>query len=314
MAKRKFYRYPLYLLARFGAGLLSLLPRNWALALANGAGYLGYELVSRQRTKILENLKLAYGETMTSAERNSMGRRVMGHMLRTAVDFLRFPKFSREKAASFVDAGNAYSFCKDILQEGRGLIIMTAHLGNWELLPRMFGLEGFRGGVVGRRIYYEPYNRWIVVLRTFVGFQTIYQNEAVRKIHHHLKAGEIVGLLPDQDRDSVRGIFVDFFGKPAYTTVAPVKFAMHAQAPMLPMFMVRVPGNSYKIVLGNLIRPKIEADGREASVRKYTEAWMKDFEAVIRQYPDQWGWMHDRWKTRPPEAKAGELKETVKPL
>ncbi len=308
MAKRRFYRYPLYLLTRLGAGILLILPRDWALALARGAGHLSFELVSRQRTKILENLKLAYGDTKTPGEQETIGRRVMGHMLQTAVDFLRFARLSREKADSFVETGEAYSVCKDILQEGKGLIIMTAHVGNWELLAGILGLQGFRGGVVGRRIYYEPYNRWIVGLRASVGVQTIYQDEAVRKIHKHLKAGEIVGLLPDQDRDRVRGIFADFFGVPAFTTVAPVKIAMAAEAPILPAFMVRMPGNRYKLLLGDVLRPRVEHGDRQTSIRKYTEAWMKKFEEVIREYPDQWGWMHDRWKT----ASQTELKETVK--
>ncbi|MFA5167388.1 MAG: lysophospholipid acyltransferase family protein [Candidatus Omnitrophota bacterium] len=312
MAKRRFYRYPLYLLTRLGARVLLALPRSWALALANGVGYLGYWLVSRQRTKILENLKLAYGNTKNPEELETIGRRVMGHMLQTAVDFLRFATLSRGQAALFVDAGEAYSFCKDILQERKGLIIMTAHLGNWELLAGVFGLQDFRGAVVGRRIYYEPYNRWIVGLRSSVGIRTIYQDEAVREIRACLKAGEIVGLLPDQDRDSVRGIFVNFFGRPAYTSVAPVKFAMTLGAPILPAFMVRMPGNRYKLLLGNLIWPKIEGNDRTASIRKYTEAWMKDFEEVIHRYPEQWGWMHDRWKTKPEQTVAAELKETVK--
>jgi KDO2-lipid IV(A) lauroyltransferase len=312
MAKRRFYRYPLYLLTRLGAGFLLLLPRSWALAFANGVGYLGYAFVSRQRTKILENLKLAYGDTKSPAERDLIGRRVMGHMLRTAVDFLRFAELSRDKAASFVEVGNAYSVCKDILQEGKGLIIMTAHLGNWELLAGVICMQGFPGAVIGRRIYYEPYNRWIVGLRNAVKVRTIYQDESVRQTYKHLKAGGIIGLLPDQDRDSVRGIFVDFFGVPAYTSVAPVKFSMSSAAPILPAFMVRIPGNRYKLVLGNLIRPKIEQGNRAASIRKYTEAWMKNFEEVIRQYPDQWGWMHDRWKTRPEEARSAELEEIVK--
>jgi KDO2-lipid IV(A) lauroyltransferase len=314
MAKRKPYRYPLYLLARFGAGILLLLPRSWALALANGIGVLGYKLVSYQRTKILGNLKFAYGDTKSLRELNSIGRRVMGHMLQTAVDFLRFASLSRDKAASFVEVGEAYSLCKDILQEGKGLIIMTAHMGNWELLAGIFGLQGFRGAVVGRRIYYEPYNRWIVGLRSSVGVETIYQDEAVRQIHKHLKAGEIVGLLPDQDMDRVRGVFVDFFGKPAYTSVAPVKLAMASGTPILPAFMVRMPGNRYKLLLGNLMRPRIETGDRTASIRKYTEMWMRSFEEVIRQYPDQWGWMHDRWKTTPDEIAAAEPKETVKHL
>ena len=312
MAKRKFYRYPLYLLTRLGAGLLLVLPRSWALALANGVGNLGYRLVSRQRTKILENLKLAYGDTKSSMELEAIGRRVIGHMLRTAVDLLRFATLSRDQTASFVEAGDTYSFCKDILQEGRGLIIMTAHLGNWELLAGTFCLQGFKGAVIGRRIYYEPYNRWIVGLRSAVNVRTIYQDEAVRQVYKQLRAGDIVGILPDQDRDRVRSIFVDFFGRPAYTSVAPVKFAMASGAPILPAFMIRMPGNRYKLLLGKLIRPQIEAGDRTASIRKYTEAWMKDFEEVVRRYPEQWGWMHDRWKTKPEEGAAVELKETVK--
>ncbi|OGX11464.1 MAG: hypothetical protein A2351_04320 [Omnitrophica bacterium RIFOXYB12_FULL_50_7] len=312
MAKRKFYRYPLYLLARLAAEFLLILPRSWALALASGVGHGGYRLVSRQRTKILENLKLAYGDTKSSVELEAIGRRVLGHMLQTAVDFLRFATLSRDRVVSIVETGDAYSFCKDVLQEGRGLIIMTAHLGNWELLAGSFCLQGFKGAVIGRRIYYEPYNRWIVGLRSAVGVQTIYQDEAVRQVHVHLKAGGIIGLLPDQDRDHTRGIFVDFFGKPAHTSVAPVKFAMASGAPILPAFMVRMPGNRYKLLLGNLIRPKIEGGDRTASIRKYTEAWMKDFEEVIRRYPEQWGWMHDRWKTKSEDVTVAELKETVK--
>ncbi|MDD5225646.1 MAG: lysophospholipid acyltransferase family protein [Candidatus Omnitrophica bacterium] len=312
MAKRKFYRYPLYLLTRLAAGLLLVLPRSWALGFANGVGYLGYGLVSRQRTKILENLKLAYGNTKSSVELETIGRGVMGHMLQTAVDFLRFAVLSRDQAASIVETGDAYSFCKDILQEGRGLIIMTAHLGNWELLAGSFCLQGFKGAVIGRRIYYEPYNQWIVGLRNAVSVRTIYQDEAVRQVHAELKSGGIVGILPDQDRDSVRGIFIDFFGRPAFTSVAPVKFSMSSGAPILPAFMVRMPGNRYKLLLGNLIRPKIEDGDRPASIRKYTEAWMKDFEDVIRRYPEQWGWMHDRWKTKPDEVATAELKEKVK--
>jgi KDO2-lipid IV(A) lauroyltransferase len=123
-----------------------------------------------------------------------------------------------------------------------------------------------------------------------------------------LKKGEIVGLLPDQDMDRIRGIFVDFFGKPAYTMTAPVKFAMASEAPILPAFMVRMPGDRYKLVLGELIRPGADGD-RHQAIRKYTEAWMKSFEKMIRDYPAQWGWMHNRWRTTPEmiEAKKREV-------
>lgn len=298
MAKKKPYRYWIYLLTRAGAFLLLLCPRRLALALADGIGYLGFFLIARQREKILHNLRMAFGETKSPQEIKAIGRRVMGHMIQTGVDFLKFAWLSREKAARFVEVGNAYAFCKDLLQEGRGLIIMTAHMGNWELLAGMFGLQGFQGAVVGRRIYYEPYNRWIVGLRSSVGVQTIYSHEAVRKIREHLRRNEIVGLLPDQDMDSVHGIFVDFFGRPAYTSVAPIKFALATKTPILPAFLVRIAGGRYRLILGDLIRPEIHGD-RGQAIRHYTEAWMRNFEKMIRQYPEQWAWMHDRWKTTP---------------
>ncbi len=296
MAKKKPYRFFVYFLARLGAETLNLLPRAWALALARQAGRAGYFLISRQRKKILENLKQAYGDTKKPEEMEAIGQQVMGHMLQTGVDFLRLSRMPKEKIASLVDVGDAFSLCKDILQEGKGLIIMTPHMGNWELLAGIFSLQGFHGAVVGKQIYYEPYNRWIVGLRQAVGVYTIYSHEAVRGIRDHLRKNEIIGLLPDQDMDSVRGVFVDFFGKSAYTSVAPVKLAVSNQAPILTAFLIRTAGDRYRLLVGKLIRPKIEGD-RDLAIRQYTEEWMHNFEEVIRQHPEQWAWMHNRWKT-----------------
>lgn len=307
VAKKKPYRFLVYLLARAGVLILTVLPRPLALALARLAGHLGYALISRQRNKILENLRFAYGKEKTEEEIRRIARDVLGHVIRTGVDFLQFTRMPASKAAAFIDMGGADSFCKDILQEGKGLIIMTAHLGNWELLAGSFGLRGFQGAVVGRRIYYEPYNRWIVRLREAVGVRTIYSHEAVRRVREHLRRNEIVGLLPDQDMDNVRGIFVNFFGKPAYTSVAPVKFAMGAGTPLLPAFLVRTENDRYRLVFGDLLRPGVEGD-RDRAVRKYTEAWTQSFEKIIRQYPEQWAWMHNRWRTTPEIVEAQKRK------
>ncbi len=311
MAKKKPYRFIVYLAARCAALVLSFFSRRWALALARGIGHLGYLLVPSLRTKILKNLKFAYGEEKTSRETEAIAEKVLGHMLQTAFDFLRFSQFARSrKVPPFIETGEAFSLCKDILQEGKGLIIMTAHMGNWELLAGIFGMQGFSGAVVGRHIYYEPYNRWIVALREAVKIRTIYRDQAVRDIHEQLKQNGIVGLLPDQDMDNIRGIFVDFFGRPAYTSIAPVKFALATGTPLLPAFLVRVPGDRYKLMTGKLIRPKMDGN-RDEAVRRYTEVWMRCFEEMIRQYPDQWAWMHDRWKTTPQKL-ASQKKEEVR--
>lgn len=303
MAKKKPYRFVVYLIARTAAWLWSLLPRPAALAVAGCAGEAGYFLVSRQREKALRSLRLAFGIQKSEAEIRKIARGVFRNFAQTAVEILSFPRLRREKLAKIVDLGDAVDVYQKLLAEGKGLIAMTAHIGNWELLAGAFGLMGFQGAVIGRKIYYEPYNRWIVGLRQSIGVRTIYREGASREILKVLRRGEIIGLLPDQDIDSLKGVFVNFFGRPAYTTVAPVRLAMQLGTPILPNFLIRQKDGRYKIIVGEVIRP-VPGDKSDEAVHDLTARWMHSFEQVIRQYPEQWGWMHDRWKTKPEDVPA----------
>lgn len=298
MAKKKPYRYFVYLIARAAAFLLMLLPRFAALGLAKLAGVLGFYLVSRQREKALRSLRLAFGTEKSEAELRKIACGVFQNFSQTAIEILRLPRLSRKSLSNLVDLGDSVQVYESLLAEGKGLIAITAHIGNWELLAGAFGLMGFRGAVIARKIYYEPYNRWIVGLRESIGVPTIYREGASREILKVLGRGEIIGMLPDQDIDSLRGVFVDFFGRPAYTPVAPVRLALQFGTPILPNFLIRQKDGTYKVILGEVIRTDPN-DRSEAAVTLATEKWMRSFEAVIRQYPDQWGWMHDRWKTKP---------------
>ena len=128
----------------------------------------------------------------------------------------------------------------------------------------------------------------------------MYRDDSSREILKRLAAGEIVGLLPDQDIDSLKGVFVPFFGKLAYTPVAPVRISLSTGAPMLPNFLIRQNVTRYKLVVGRPIWPdEYKNLNREEAVLKMTENWMSQFEKVIREYPEQWAWMHNRWKTQP---------------
>ena len=297
MAKKKSYRFFVYLIARGAAFLLMLLPRSWALTLAKAAGNLAFMLVSRQREKALKSLRLAFGTEKPEEEIQEIARGVFQNFAQTAIEILRLPRLSRERLASLVDLGDAVQVYESLLAEGKGLIAITAHIGNWELLAGTFGLMGFRGAVIARKIYYDPYNRWIVGLRKSIAVPTIYREGASREILKVLGRGEIIGMLPDQDIDSLRGVFVNFFGRPAYTPVAPVRLALQYGTPILPNFLIRQKDGRYKIILGEVIRTSA-GDRSESAVTEATEKWMRSFEEVIRQYPDQWGWMHDRWKTQ----------------
>ncbi len=315
MAKQRWYRFPLYLLVRAGAGLLWILPRKVLLFLAEGMGDLGFFLVPRQRKKTIRHLTRVYGKEKSAAEIRKLARAVFRNFTVCAVEILQFSKLNAEKVLKIVHADEALRIYRKILEEGRGLIVLTPHLGNWELLAAVCCLSGLPGTVVARRIYYEPYNQWITGLRKAVKAETLYRESASREVLKRLAANGVIGILPDQDIDSLRGIFVDYFGIPAYTPVAPVRLSITTGAPMVTSFLVRTSWDGYTLKIGNVYRPGDDQEDRDRVVRKYTELWMRDFESMIRQYPEQWGWMHDRWKTRPEQELNENLnRESVKKI
>lgn len=298
MAKNKPYRFWLYLLARAFAAAFIALPRPAAFAFARLLGRIAYAVLPHHRSRTLENLRTAFGGRKDEKEIRRIAREVFKNMAETAAEMLRFPKVDHQYTCDHVESFEAgFGPMKQAQAEGKGVIAMTAHLGNWEMLAGLLTLKGMRIHAAARRIYYEPYNRWIVSIRSAVGVKTIYREEASREFLRVLSRKEMIGLLPDQDVDSFKGIYVDFFGRPAYTTVAPVRLSMASGAPIMPIFLVRV-GGRYRIIPGKRIEPVIGEGGRDEAVRKYTAEWMKQFERVIEQYPEQWVWMHNRWKTQ----------------
>ena len=175
---------------------------------------------------------------------------------------------------------------------------MTAHIGNWELLAGMLGIKGYRGAVVAREVRDAPYGQWIKRLRQSLNVRTIDRVDGARDILECLRRNEIVGLLPDQDIDSLRGIFVPYFGRMAYTPMAPARLSLASGAPILTNFVVREPGDRYSWKMGKVMDPADYRNHQDA-VHRMTVEWMATFEALIRQYREQWAWMHDRWKTQP---------------
>lgn len=297
MAKKKPYRFVVYGIVRFWAGVIQILPRPVALGLARAGGAFAFAVVWRQRNKTLENLRRVFGAEKSESEIRLIGKKVFQNLALTGAEFLQFSKLRAEFLEKIVESSKAQKLYDQILAEGKGLISVTAHIGNWELLAGIFGMKGYKGGVLARRIYYEPFNRWIVGLRQSIKVPTIYRDDSSKEILKILARNEIIGLLPDQDMANMKGIFVRFFGKPAYTVVAPARLCLASGAPMVPNFLIRMPGDRYEVVAGKVIRAPQNVS-RDEAVKIITEDWMQQFEKVIREYPEQWVWMHNRWKTQ----------------
>lgn len=295
--KRKPYRHLLYLLLRVFHPVVLALPRGVALRLACVIGRLAFLAARRERQRVLEHLSWAYGREKSSEAIRNLAQGVFLHFAQVAVDVLRFPKLSREELDRLVDKGEGFSVIDRALAEGRGVILLTAHLGNWELMGALFRFYNYPAAVVGRKIYYEKFNEFILNLRESVSLRTIYQEAPARELLRVLQENQILGLLADQDLDRFEGIFVPFFGRPAYTLTTPVKLALATGAPIVPTFLVRE-GEGYRLLVEEPIR--VEAHGsREETVQEFTVRWSQAVEKKIRAYPDQWAWMHRRWKTQP---------------
>ncbi len=299
MAKHRWYRYPLYLVFRGLAAALGILPRRVLLILSFGIAEIAYWVVTRQRRMMLENLRSVYGREKSEAEIRKMARGVFRTAALNGADILGFHKLTGEKIRKFCDIEEMLRVYNQLLAEGKGVLSITAHLGNWEFLAAAVFMNGIPGGVVGRKIYFEPYNDWIAAIRKSVNTDTLFRENAVRGVLRRLAAGEVIGILPDQDIDSLSGIFVNYFGRPAHTPDSPVRIAMKTGAPMLINFLVHESWDRYRWVNGGVIRPSESKDRSDAAVRRYTEAMAAAFEVAIRKYPEQWMWMHNRWKTQP---------------
>lgn len=300
--KNKPYRYILYLGLRLLQGLVSWLPRRAGFFLARGLASLAFRVLGRERQKTIRHLTLAWGGEKDPAELHRIARRVFIHFGESAVDILRLPRLNREEVDRLVEAGDGFERIDRVLREGKGMILLTAHFGNWELMGAALRLKGYEGVLVGRKINYEKYNEAIVNLRGSATLKTLYQDTPPREFLRVLHSNHILGISADQDLDWAEGVFVPFFGRPAYTLTAPVKLAIASGAPIVPVFLPRE-GGRYRLIVDEPIR--VETIGtREETIREYTARWSRVIEKVISAYPDQWAWMHRRWKTSPPEAES----------
>lgn len=293
--KYRFRRRLLYTLLLFLDGLFLLIPYKPALGIGRFCGILCYVLLRKNRRLTKEHLRFAFGGEKTEKEISYIAREVFINLGTGFAEVLSLPKI-KGMLNKIIDIRGLETF-DAALKEGKGVVAITAHLGNWELIPMYFAHLGYPANVVARRVYYEKYDEWVSFLRSNMGVNVIYRSDSPKKLLNLLKNNELVGIMPDQDIDSIEGVFVDFFGKKAYTPSAPVKLAMAADAPIVPLFIVRKNGR-HTILVDEPFKVD-KTQGKEAAVLEYTQKWSTIVESYIRRYPGQWVWMHRRWKTRP---------------
>jgi KDO2-lipid IV(A) lauroyltransferase len=242
----------------------------------------------------MDNLKTAFPEKTTD-EIADLGREVFIGLVRIALEFVHIRRLSRmEFIRSNVRLVN-HETLHEALKEGRGVVIITSHLGNWELE----GAVTCTLGLPLNAIYFQQSNfladSFFNRIRTRTGMRLIMKRNAVRETLQALGRNEMVAFLSDQDAGD-SGVFVPFFGRSASTVKGPVYFGLKTGAPVILTHFIRTGTDSYDFIMERV--PMKTTGDFEADVRTNTQIWSGMLENVIRKYPEQWFWVHKRWKTK----------------
>ncbi|MFQ5840485.1 MAG: lysophospholipid acyltransferase family protein [Candidatus Methylomirabilales bacterium] len=275
---------------------LSSLPWQAAYAIGGQIGSLWYRLDHRHRQIALDNLALAFGDALEPEERETLARAVFANLGRTLLDTCRLPRLSREDIAGRITV-TGLEHQRRAWERGRGIIYATAHFGPWEYLPCAPVFLGHPLLGVTRRMD-NPYIEGRLRAQRARWGATLEKKGAMPRLLKHLRENGGVGILVDQNVSREEGVFVEFFGHPACTTPAAALLAMRSKAPIVPVVVGRVGPGRFCLEFGEEIPVVSTGQVRQDAVAT-TGTITKAIEQFIRRSPDQWFWVHRRWKTRP---------------
>lgn len=235
---------------------------------------------------------------MPTGQREQIARGVFANLGRMLAEFSQFPKMNRGNIHSIVEYDGLEHYT-EARSRDRGVLFLTAHTGSWELSAFAHALYGFPMHFLTRPIDNPLVEGLVTRYRTMSGNRVIRRTEAARDVLRALSAKETVGILIDQNTTRNEGVFVDFFGIPAATTTGLAALTLRSGAPVVPGF-IRWDGERQKHILEFQAPVELVRTGdRSADLVRNTARFNQVIEAFVRRYPDQWLWIHKRWKTRP---------------
>src|SRR5690348_15855295 len=277
---------------------LGFLPTSLARGVSILLSWAVYSFHARLRRVGLRNLELAFPE-MPRRQRKKILRGLFTTLGRQLADFCRFPHYTRENVSTLA-AYEGYENYDAAHRRGKGVLFLTAHLGGWEVGSFVHSVHGQTLRIVVRALDNPRLNGLVQRYRTLHGKSTFEKQDFARGLLSAMKMGETVGLLMDQNMTPPQGVFVPFFGIEACTAAVPARVALRTAASVIPAFTI----------WDSVIRKyRVHYDPALALVRTYdddadvianTALFTKVIEDYVRRYPDQWLWVHRRWKTRPP--------------
>ncbi len=286
--------------------LIGLVPRKLAQRIAVLLGRILFSVDKKHRDIAMDNLTYAYGHEKTPEEIKKIARQVFINLVKVVFEVGWSLHLKESQFAEHFNI-DGFRHMKNAYEKGKGVLALTAHFGNWELFPIIGAIIKFPINIVVRPLDFKPLDHFIFNLRTRFGGKIIPKERSIHTIIKSLHRGEIVVLLMDQNVDWYEGVFVDFMGHRACTSKGLALFALKTGAPVVPVFMVRET-SGFRTEFGPEIIT-VKTGDRQKDIENNTREYNRVIENFIRRYPDQWFWIHQRWKTKPYQAwprKSGE--------
>jgi KDO2-lipid IV(A) lauroyltransferase len=278
--------------------IIKVIPECGVYAFAKDLAAIGYLVAAKQRRIALESLSIAFGKEKSRSQIEQIAKDCFIFMAKAGLELLFFMDRPRllKKHVELVGRENLEA----ALSRGKGVILVSAHFGNFPLMLARLSLEGYKTAGIIRYMRDVRAEKFFMAKRTKVGIKTIYSQPrkvCVEQSLRTLRNNELLFIPLDQNFGT-GGVFVDFFGRQAATATGPVVFALRTGASILPCFIVRQKDDTHKIIFEPLLELEKGRDFQETviiNIQKLTNI----IESYIRKYPAEWGWIHRRWKSKP---------------
>ena len=283
--------------------VLNLLPAPLARWVGRSAGALAWRLDKRHRKQVLRHMDIAFRDQKTRAEKESLCRKYFEHTGLAVIEFARMPLVTKENLDELCDLTELKKF-DELLARNKGLLCVPAHHGNWELCGYAVALKGYPVKSVARPLDNPPLNELLRDMRERSGHEIIEKWKVLWKLKKLLDKGSIVTMSIDQN-GGTGGVFVPYFGTLASTITSPAELHLATRAPIIVATMIRKPDGIHHVFRVWDVIEHPATEDRAADVCAIITRINAAVEKAVRECPEQWLWVHKRWKTRPPDEVEG---------
>ncbi len=291
-------KYPIFIFfIKVFIRTIRFFPRRWILGTFGALGKLAFAWVPSESRRTVKTIRHIYGDKWSEKEIRAFGKRVFVHQAWNLADyFYTINLKTREQFSKYWEI-EGEEYLKAEYEKGKGVLCLVCHRGSWEFAAIAPPVLGYETTAVSKALKNARINEMIIKYRENRGMKNLSRGKTYPLLLEAIKKGECLIIMIDQDT-RVKGVFVDFLGKQAWTPIGAARLALDTGSPVVPMAMLRLPNHKHRFCIKPPV-PVANTGNYEADLLENTIRFTRVIEEYVREAPDQWVWMHERWKTTP---------------